>query len=93
MADRTLDIVRRVMNWYASRSDEFRSPIVRGMQRSKKQSRSRILTDEELRLVWKGQAPIAPMVKFILLTAARRSEVSGMTWTEISKGDWTLPAS
>jgi hypothetical protein len=30
MADRTLDIVRRVMNWYASRSDEFRSPIVRG---------------------------------------------------------------
>jgi integrase len=32
------------------------------------------------------------MAKFILLTAARRSEVSGMTWAEIDKGDWTLPA-
>jgi Arm DNA-binding domain len=28
-ADRTLEIIRRIMNWYASRSDEFRSPIVR----------------------------------------------------------------
>src|SRR5262249_29872883 len=27
MADNPLAFVRRVMNWYASRSDEFRSPI------------------------------------------------------------------
>jgi hypothetical protein len=30
MADRTLAIVRRVMNWHAARSDDFRSPIVKG---------------------------------------------------------------
>jgi integrase len=92
MADRTLAIIRRVMNWHASRSDEFRSPIVRGMARSKNQARSRTLSDDELRLVWKAQSPIAPMARFILLTAARRSEVSGMTWAEIDKGDWILPA-
>jgi integrase len=89
MADRTLSIIRRVMNWHSSRSDEFRSPIVRGMERSKSQSRSRILTDEELRNVWTA----GPFVRFILLTGARRSEAQGMTWAEINGGDWTLPAS
>jgi hypothetical protein len=50
MADRTLAYVRRVMNWHASRSDEFRSPIVRGMARTsgKDRARARILTDDEL---------------------------------------------
>ena len=44
MADRTLATVRRIMNWHASRSDEFRSPIVRGMaQFSSKWVRARRL--------------------------------------------------
>jgi len=30
MADHTLAYLRRVMTWHASRSDTFRSPIVRG---------------------------------------------------------------
>lgn len=29
MADQTLAFIRRVFSWYASRSDDFRSPIVR----------------------------------------------------------------
>src|SRR5262249_490599 len=32
-ADRTLAFIGKIMNWHASRSDEFRSPIVRGMAR------------------------------------------------------------
>ena len=53
MADLTLAYIRRVMNWHASRSDEFRSPIVRGMARTsgKERARARILTDDELRAV------------------------------------------
>ena len=35
MADATLAVLRRVFNWYAGRSDDFRSPIVRGMARVK----------------------------------------------------------
>src|SRR5438445_5329232 len=31
MADRTLAYVRKAFNWYASRDDEFNSPIVKGM--------------------------------------------------------------
>ena len=53
-ADIMLALLRRIMNWHASRSDEFRSPIVRGMGRCKpkERERSRILSDDELRAVW-----------------------------------------
>jgi integrase len=95
MADRTLALIRKIMNWHASRSDDFRSPIVMGMARTKpkERERERILTDDELRAVWhKAQGPFGSMVRFILLTAARRSEASELTWAEIDGADWTLPA-
>jgi integrase len=94
MADMTLAIVRRVMNWHATRSDDFRSPIVRGMARTKpkERARSRILTDEELRKVWKAEGTLAPLVRFILLTSARRTEAAEMPWAELDGSDWTLPA-
>ena len=93
MATKTLDIINRVMNFHASRSDDFRSPIVRGMGRGSGQARSRILTDDELRSIWTVDYPIfSPLIKFILLTAARRSEAGFMRWTEIDGGIWTIPA-
>jgi integrase len=98
MADRTLALVRKIMNWHASRSDEFRSPIVRGMSRTRPQerARSRTLSDAELRAVWQAAdtaaGPFGAFVRFLLLTGARRSEAAGMTWDELNSGDWTLPA-
>jgi integrase len=96
-ADKALEVLRRVFNFHAARSDDFSSPIVRGMSRSKphERSRNRILTDDELRTVWHtagGQGAFGRMVRFILLTAARRTEASAMMWTELADGDWTLPA-
>jgi integrase len=95
MATKTLAIIRKVMNWYASRSDDFRSPIVRGMARGTGVARDRILTDDELRAIWKASdgSVEGSYVRFLLLTAARRSEVAGMEWAEVVSGDWTLPAS
>jgi hypothetical protein len=48
MADITLAHVRRILNWHASRSDDYRSPIVRGMASTKpsERARSRVLSDE-----------------------------------------------
>src|SRR5262249_58736182 len=34
MATQTLSLVRKIMNWHATRSDDFVSPIVRGMART-----------------------------------------------------------
>ena len=93
MATLTLAIIRKVMNWHASRSDDFLSPIVRGMARTIEQARDRILSDDEIRKVWAANSGIfGAYVRFLLLTAARRNEASEMTWAEIEGGDWTLPA-
>jgi integrase len=93
MANRTLAMIRRIMNWYASRSDDFRSPIVRGMARTES-ARDRVLTDDELRAIWKATAEgvFGAYIRFLLLTAARRNEARMMRWTELVGSDWVLPA-
>jgi integrase len=95
MATQTLAIIRKVMNWHATRSDDFLSPIVRGMARTQRseRARERILTDDELRKIWAANYGVfGSYVRFLLLTAARRNEASEMTWAEIDGADWTLPA-
>lgn len=96
-ADRTLAHVRKICNWHATRTDDFNSPIVRGMARTKpkQRRRQRILSDDELRAVWKAaegqQTPFAWLVRFVLLTMTRRNEAARMTRTEAVGQDWTIP--
>jgi integrase len=103
MAHSTLAIVRKVMRWYAVRDEDYVVPIVPGIARIKPddRARSRVLTDDELRRVWRTAEergdPFAAMVRFMLLTACRRSEAAALTWDEIITDDevgpcWLLPA-
>ena len=98
MADRALAAIRRVFTWHAGRSDEFRSPIVRGMARTsgKERARARVLSDDELRIVWTTAAelktPFGYMLQFILLTGVRRNEAAHMYRLELDGTDWSIPA-
>jgi hypothetical protein len=98
MADRTLAYLRRVFSWHATRSDDFRTPITRGMARTRpaERARDRILSDGELRAVWTAAGALnngfGPLARFILLTATRRNEAAHMRRDEISDGVWTIPA-
>jgi integrase len=99
-ADRMLAVIRKIFSWHASREDDFRSPIVTGMNRVKasEQARKRVLTDPELRAIWTTASQLEgafpSFLRFLLLTGARRAEASEMTWEEVSSnGDWLLPAS
>jgi integrase len=98
-ADMVLAVLRRTYNWFAIRDERFRTPIVRGMQRvkAKETARERVLNDDELRRVWKTASergtPFNALVKFLLLTAARRGEAAEMKWSELENGSWCLPAS
>jgi integrase len=69
---------------------------VKGMKRAGGQSRSRILSDEELRAVWRAAGdyagPFGPMLRFILLTATRRNEACFAKREEIVGSEWTIPA-
>ncbi|MGA8699441.1 MAG: integrase arm-type DNA-binding domain-containing protein [Xanthobacteraceae bacterium] len=98
MADHTLAYLRRVLNWHATRSDEFRTPITRGMARTKpaERTRDRILTDDEIRAIWAATGEMrnafGPLVRFTLLTATRRDEAAEMPRSELVGDIWTIPA-
>jgi integrase len=95
-ADRTLAYLRRAFHWQQGRDDNFLSPIVRGMERTstKELARDRVLTDDEIRAIWKAteRDTFGALVRFLLLTAARRDEARLITWDEIDGTTWTLPA-
>jgi integrase len=100
-ADRVLSALTRLFNWYASRDDDFVSPLTRGMRRKKPKdlARSRVLDDGELRKLWlaaeKYPGPFAPYLRFALLTATRRGESAGLRRGELSDDGrtWIIPGS
>jgi integrase len=96
MASLTLAYLSRVMNWHATRVDDFRSPIVRGMSRGTATKRDRVLTGDELRAFWRASTawehPFGRLLRFILLTATRRDEAAEMRWAEVEADIWTIPA-
>jgi integrase len=97
-ADYVLAIVRGVMNWFATRHDEYAPPIVKGMRRTnpKERARARTLDDGEIRRVWKAaeaNGTFGALVRLLLLTAQRREKVVSMRWQDITvDGTWTIPA-
>src|SRR5262249_32530362 len=83
--------------WHASRADDFRPPLIPRGVAPKAISRERVLTDEEIRAVWKvasaDEGPFGHYVRFVLLTAARREEANGMRRSELVAPDtWVIPA-
>jgi integrase len=101
MADRVLAHLRKAFNWQATRDDQFNSPIVKGMARTKPKDRARkrILDDQEIRDLWEalgglnGKAPACfpAFVRTLFLTGTRLRMVSDMTWQEIESRDWIVP--
>jgi integrase len=96
-ADYVLNIVRSIMNWFATRHDDYTPPIVRGMKRqsAKAQARARILSDDEISLIWKqaeANGTFGGIVQLCLLTAQRSRKVASMRWADIAlDGEWTIP--
>ncbi|PBB21148.1 integrase family protein [Mesorhizobium sp. WSM4313] len=94
-ADMVLAIVRGICNWYAARNESYLSPIVRGMRRSTPVKRERVLTDDEIRAIWKhaGQAgTFGDILKIALTTAQRREKILTMQWDDVSvDGIWHVP--
>jgi integrase len=96
-ADYALRITRAICNWYAARHENYGSPIVRGMRRSnpKERARDRILSDDEIRAVWKRAAEngtFGGFVRMLLLTGQRKTKVATMRWEDIKDGVWTIPS-
>lgn len=93
-ADRCLAAVRRFFNWAVARDDKLLSPVVKGMARTKpaERARSRILSDDEIRLLWGVPGQFADFARLALLTGQRREKLATMRWQDIDdEGVWEIP--
>ena len=94
-ADTCLMVVRAIMNWQATRVDDYLPPIIRGMRRDASKPRSRVLSDDEIRLIWPAAANsgiFGAIVRIAILTCQRRQIVRTMKWDDIdSDGVWHIP--
>jgi integrase len=66
-----------------------------GRYRPEERERDRILSDIELKRVWKTAevfpSPWGQLIRFLLLTTCRRTEASAMTRSELVGDLWTIP--
>jgi integrase len=91
-------VLRRMFSWAVEREDLERSPFEGMRPPPKPASRDRVLSDEELALIWRGADalgyPFGPMVQLLILTGARRDEIAAMDWSELDRDarGWVLPA-
>lgn len=84
--------------WCVQREIITQSPMAGLSQPKPYASRDRVLTDEELLLVWKAASdlpyPWGPFYKLLILTLQRRDEVANLPWSEltIKRGEWIIPS-
>lgn len=81
--------------WSLERQPETAANPAAGIAVDTAPGRERVLTDDELRRVWlasdKAGYPFGPMVKVLILTMARRTEIASMQWSELSETLFTVP--
>jgi integrase len=97
MADAILGTLRGMANWFAARDDNYNAPFVRNMRRTPPQDRrrDRILTDAEIRAIWKAAAAngqYGAIVRLLLLSAQRYKKIATLCWSDVDEhtGIWTL---
>jgi len=85
--------IRTMMNWCHRQGLIETSPIP--PIRFKAEARSRILSDKELRIVWKRAVafgfPYGTIVQLLIITGQRRGEIAGLRRAWIEGGEITYP--
>jgi integrase len=98
-ANRVLALVRKLFNWAISRGLLEQNPCVQVKAPGKEHQRDRVLTEDEIRVLWDACRHLDPLLdahfKLRLLTAQRGGEVHTMRWADVDleTGWWTIPAS
>lgn len=95
-ANRTLATLKTFFGWLVDRSVLEASPCARVKPPAAETTRDRVLSDDELALVWRGAerlgGPYGDFVRMLVLTAQRREEVGGMRRSEIRGDVWSIGA-
>jgi integrase len=97
-ADRCRSTWQILAGWHAGRSDDYRPPRLPKGKRNKNGARSRVLSDDEIRAIWKAAGdtagPFGPYIQLLFLTAARRTELAACRRSELVENGtiWIIPA-
>jgi integrase len=97
-ANRYLALLKKLFNWCAERDNVEASPAANIKPLAREVSRDRVLSDDELQLVWRCCEaigwPFGDLFRLLILTAQRLGEVSTMRWRDVDldAGMWTVPS-
>lgn len=84
--------------WAVGRGDIPESPTANIPKPKAAKARERVLTDDELAVVWQAtdaiRSPLGAFYRVLILTGQRREEVAGMNWSELDRASatWIIPA-
>lgn len=95
-ANRSRSALSALFAWAIAEGRAEINPVTGTRQPATETPRERVLTDDELRAIWRAcrEDAYGQIVRLLILTAQRRDEVGGMVASEVSfEGSvWTLPA-
>lgn len=81
-------VTKAFFSWCESREDDFASPARAIKRPAKEKSRDRVLSDQELKLTWEAAntagGAAGGLVKMLILTGCRRSEIMRLARDEIT---------
>jgi len=97
-ANRELAALSKFFRWALGKRIIDANPAAGVPKPSAENKRDRLLTDDELRLIWRaadgeGYA-FGDIIKLLMLTAQRRQEVAGAPWAEfnVKSRHWLIPS-
>ncbi len=93
-ANRARAALSGFFSWTVAQGLTTLNPVSGTMVPTPEVARDRVLSDDELRLVWRlaGPGDYGAIVQLLVLLATRRDEVAAMAWTELEGSAWTIPA-
>ena len=101
-ANRVLAVVRKMFRFAVSRDIVPNNPCEAIEAPAKEASRDRVLSEPELKVLWKRleaqeltmSEPVRMALRMMLITVQRKGEVVGARWDEfdLKSGWWTIPA-
>jgi integrase len=95
-ANRSRSYLSTLYAWAIAEGLTDANPVVGTNKAAEEISRDRVLSDEELRLVWSyaGEGDYGAIIRLLILTGQRREEVAAMRWSELDfdKRMWRIEA-
>jgi integrase len=95
-ASRARTVLSTMFSWAMQCGLTEANAVVGTVNPENAKPRERVLDDAELAAVWRaaGDDDFGRIVRLLILTGQRRSEVGGLCWSEIDteRGTWTIPA-